>query len=66
MERKFEEDVLIEAEIQRDLDKLTEADLEWSQSSNVELSNSDNSLSDDANLVEHIFFRFHVYKSVKY
>jgi hypothetical protein len=46
-----EEDVLIEAEIQRDLDKLTEADLEWSQSSNVELSNSDNSLSDDANLV---------------
>jgi hypothetical protein len=46
-----EEDVLIEAEIQRDLDKLTEADLEWPQSSNVELSNSDNSLSDDANLV---------------
>lgn len=43
-----EEDVLIEAEIQRDLDKLTEADLELSQSSNVELSNSDNSLSDDA------------------
>ena len=46
-----EEDALIEAEIQRDLDKLTEADLEWSQSSNVELSNSDNSLSDDANPV---------------
>jgi len=43
-----EEDVLIEAEIQRDLDKLTEADLELSQSSTVELSNSDNSLSDDA------------------
>lgn len=44
-----EEDVLIEAEIQSGLDKLTEADLELSQSSNVELSNSDNSLSDDTN-----------------
>lgn len=41
------EEALIEEEIRKELDKLTEADLESSDNSLLDTNNTDNSLSED-------------------